>query len=499
MLAACGSSGESFQFAPKFLFGTAIAGFQVDMGCPTLPASLCEDPNSDWFQFVTSPVITGNTAARVKGDHPNLGPGHWELYELDYELASRDLKNNAMRFSFEWSRIFPTATDAATDFQSLRALASPEALAHYHAELAAMKARGLKPFATLNHYTLPTWIHDTVACHQNLNTCTKRGWLDSERTIREIAKFAGFCAKEFGGEVDLWATQNESFTSIAIAGYLFQTEIRSNPPAVSLRVEEAKTVYRALIEAHARMYDAVKANDTIDADGDGVKALVGLVYPMVPFNPKNPANPLDVQAAKDTFYLWNMAFLNGVAAGKFDTNIDGNAVVRDDLKGRMDFIGVNYYGSARVEGLSGPAFPQLSPLTTFNPLTFESGLSDPKGLYDMIMTVKREFGLPVIISENGIVDPNDDGTAPEFIVRHLQWVWRAIADGADVRGYFYWTLMDNYEWHLGVDFRMGLFAVDNRNPRKPRTARKAVEVYRRIAEAKKIPDDLLKKYPEPKK
>jgi beta-glucosidase/6-phospho-beta-glucosidase/beta-galactosidase len=493
-LAACSSSAD-LVFPRGFLFGTAVAGFQVDMGCPTLPASVCDDPSSDWYRFVTSPEIVGDRSALVKGDPPSRGPGFWELYPQDLDRAASELKNNAFRMSLEWSRIFPRATDGVEGYDALRALASADALAGYHSIFAALRARGLKPLVTLNHYTLPTWIHDTVGCHQDLATCSPRGWLDEERTVREIAKYAGFAAREFGGEVDLWATLNEAFTSIAIAGYLIQTPIRSNPPAVRLRFEEAKAVYRALVLAHARMYDAVKANDRSDADGDGVAARVGFVHPMVPMAPKDPAKPLDVRAAENVHYLWNLAFLNAVAKGDFDANLDRNVVNRPDLAGRMDFVGINYYLRAKLEGWEAPAFPQLSPLTTFNPLTFEADEIYPKGIYEMISVVKG-MGLPIYITENGVQDPDDDGTGPEFLVRHLTWVSRAIRDGADVRGYFVWTLMDNYEWHLGTDFRMGLYAVDNDDVQKTRRARRAVAVYRAIAEARRIPSDLAAMYRE---
>src|SRR5262245_45090891 len=155
LLWGCGSSGEDLSFSRGFLFGTAVAGFQVDMGCPTLPASACEDPNSDWYQFITSPVTNGV----LSGDPASAGPGEWELYASDLDLVSQGLGGNAFRMSFEWSRIFPTATDAAEGYDALKALANPDALAHYHAMLAAVRARGLKPLVTLNHYTLPTWIH----------------------------------------------------------------------------------------------------------------------------------------------------------------------------------------------------------------------------------------------------------------------------------------------------------------------------------------------------
>src|SRR5581483_360536 len=144
---------------------------------------------------------------------------------------------------------------------AIKAAASSDALAFYHGVFSAMKARGLTPLVTLNHYTLPSWIHDAYGCHVDLDKCTKRGWLDHDTILHEIAKYAGFAAREFGGEVDLWATLNEPFTAVVVAGFLLPSESRTNPPGVMLRIPEAKAAAVAMIEAHARMYDAVKAND----------------------------------------------------------------------------------------------------------------------------------------------------------------------------------------------------------------------------------------------
>jgi beta-glucosidase len=112
----------------------------------------------------------------------------------------------------------------------------------------------------------------------------------------------------------------------------------------------------------------------------------------------------------------------------------------------------------------------------------------------MATLVKREFNLPVIITENGTPDPNDDGTAPSFLVRHLQWLNRAMADGVDVRGYFYWSLMDNYEWNHGMDMRFGMYAVDEKDPAKTRKPRKTVATFAAITTAGEIPSDLIKQY-----
>lgn len=504
-LAACGAEDppaapaepEELTFPEGFLFGSAIAGFQADMGCPTLPADACEDRNSDWYQFVTSPETVQSGGAHLSGQPPSVGPGHWELYEQDYDLVKDELGHNAIRFSIEWSRVFPTATDGIEGHEALLAVADPEALAHYRAELAALKARGITPLVTLNHYTLPSWIHDGVGCHVSFADCAPRGWVDRARTVTEIAKYAGFVARELGADIDLWATLNEPF-AVVLPGYLMPSGERSNPPAVTLQHEAARTVMVALIEAHARMYDAVKAGDTGDADGDGQPAVVGLVYNMAPVKPADPQNQLDVQAAENVFYLYNLAFLNATVKGDLDEDLDGQAVHRDDLAGRMDYLGINYYTRSTVEGTADPFIPELSPLSTFNPFSLVLWEDYPRGLYEMVKLVHEDFGVPSIITENGAQDPDDDGTGPSYLVRHLTWASRAARDGFDLRGYFYWTLMDNYEWNHGMDIRMGLYAVDKDDPQKARVPRQAVPAYAAIARAGAIPADLSAKYPAPR-
>lgn len=493
ILSACGDPPDAF---PKdFKFGTAIAGFQVDMGCPTLPAEECEDRNSDWYVWITDPSLQADENTHLSGHPPSAGPGHYELYEEDFRRAKEELSNNSLRFSIEWSRIFPTATDSIEGYDALKQHANPKALAHYHKQLAALKKLGLRPLVTLNHYTLPTWIHDAVGCHQNLDTCTNKGWVDRDRTIREISKYAGFIAREFGGEVDTWATLNEPM-AVVLPGYIYPSSERTNPPGVMLKSEAARTVMNALIEAHARMYDAVKANDTVDADGDGATSEVGIVYAMVPIKAKDAEKQLDQIAARNIFYLYNTAFLNAVIKGDFDERLDRKVVHREDLAGRMDYLGINYYTRVTVEGTESASFPELSPLTNFNPLSVSPWENYPRGLYEMAM-VAKDYGLPAIVTENGTFDPNNPSGGQDFLIPHLIWLQRAIRDGADVRGYHYWTLIDNYEWNHGMNIRMGLFAVDKDDAQKKRTIRELGKAYQRIAQERRVPDDLQKAYPAP--
>ncbi len=495
-LVACSNTPSPRPFPDGFLIGASTAGFQVDMGCPTLPASECTDANSDWYQFVTSPDTQAITRTYLSGEDPAVvGPGHWELYEHDFDLAQAD-GHTAFRMSLEWSRIFPTSTAGVDGYDALRAMADQTALDHYHAVFAALHARGITPYVTVNHYTLPTWIHDGRGCTVDFDTCTARGWADPDTTIPEIAKYAGFVAQEFGAEVDWWATENEPF-AIVLPGYVLQTAARTNPPALSLRSDLAKTVFVALIEGHARMYDAIHAADTMDADGDGVAADVGLVYAMAPVAPLHPSRQQDVDAAKNVFYLWNMAFLNGVVGGVLDDNLDGTGEMRADLTGRMDHLGINYYVRIGVSGASQPALPDLSPLTTFNPLTIQQDEIYPRGIYELVTLIHQRFGVPVVITENdGQAIPRGDiEFEQKTMVETLQWLLRAVDEGVDVRGYMYWSLMDNYEWNHGTTLPYGLYQVDPHDPQKTRVPRPTAALYARIATAHAIPADLLERYP----
>jgi beta-glucosidase/6-phospho-beta-glucosidase/beta-galactosidase len=483
-------------FPAGFLWGTAVAGFQVEAGCPTVAPEVCEDRRSDWYQFVTSPEMRAKPALHLSGQDMSAAPGFFETYAADVARAREQLGNNAFRLSVEWSRLFPEDTRGVTGFDALKAVASVEGVAYYHRVLDAVRAAGLKPLVTVHHYTIPVWLHDGVACHRDLATCPQRGWLQ-EGFVEEIAKYSGFVAREYGAKVDMWATQNEPL-AVVLAGYLSPSPTRTNPPAVSFRYAEAKAVHASMQVAHARQYDAIKAADTVDADGDGTASSVGLVFNLSPAFPKDPGNPLDQQAAEDVDFLFNRAFLDGVVKGDFDPDLDGVPEHREDMAHRMDWLGINYYTRIVVEGTADgqAAFPDYSPLSAFNPVTLQQGADYARGIYDVLM-VGKGYNVPLYVTENGKDDTLDDGAGSRFLVEHLTWVARAVRDGADVRGYFWWTLVDNYEWNHGMDIRMGLYAVSKDDPQKTRVARQTVPRYQAIAAGNAVPRALLDAYPVP--
>jgi beta-glucosidase/6-phospho-beta-glucosidase/beta-galactosidase len=499
------STPGSGSFPKGFAFGTAIAGFQVDMGCPTLPAAQCEDRASDWYQWITTRRITNNPILFMSKDAPSKGPGFYETYEHDLDIAAGqaqgELGGNALRLSIEWSRIFPKPTFGVDGHASLAAIASNDGVAYYHRIFAAMKKRGLRPFVTVNHYTLPVWIHDGALCNESLDQCIANhtaGWADPDRSriVTEIAKYAAFVAEEYGGEVDEWATLNEPFSAVVVSGYLAATPDRSSPPGLSgpwMKIDAAKTAAAAMVEAHARIYDAIKMHDTVDADGDGKKADVGIVYSYAKVTPKT-GNAADARVTNDAQYFFHDMFMDGIVQGRLDEHWDqgpGKAPVRADLANRCDFIGVNYYFSfqAQNDPLSG-LLKLASPFVTFN---FAAGFDkdDPDGIYDVLMRVSQRYGKPVFVTETGTTQ-DDPSRAAAWMVRTLRETRHAIRDGADVRGYFAWSLMDNYEWNHGVNMKFGLYAVDPIT--KSRTIRESGAAFAAMSKARDVPAALDARY-----
>ena len=384
---------------------------------------------------------------------------------------------------------------------SLKTVASAAGLAFYHRLFAAMKKRGLKPFVTVSHYSLPLWIHDGNLCNQSLAQCIaagKGGWADPNRAriVNEIAKYAAFLGEEFGGEVDSWATLNEPFSAVVVAGYLAATPARSNPPGLSgpwMSISGAKTAASAMVEAHARIYDALKAFDTKDADGDGKKAEVGIVYAFSEITPKT-ASADDKKAADNAHYFFEDMFMDGIVQGRLDENWDqgpGKASIRADLANRVDFIGVNYYFGFKATKNPLPVpLSFVSPFVTFDMLQpFDE--EHPQGIYSVLMGLAKKYGKPLYVTETG-TPQDDEPRGAAWMVRTVAETRHAIRDGADVRGFFAWSLMDNYEWNHGMGMRFGLFAVEPTT--KARAMRDAGVVFAAMSKARDVPADLEAKY-----
>jgi beta-galactosidase len=479
-------------FPRSFLWGPAISAFQTEAGGRPAHA----DRRSDWW--VWSHDAQNIAAERVSGDRVERGPGHWRLFRRDARLAQRRLGSNAFRLSIDWSRVFPRSTARATTPRQLDKLADRAAARHYAVELAALRRRGMTPVVTLNHFTLPSWLHDPIAVREAFEgvgpddpppAVGRGGWL-SRSTVREFGKFAAWAAWRYRRLVRLWVTVNEPMV-VAVNGYVNVPGAFAGwfPPGVFSFTGAVRTV-RNLVRANAAAYDAIHRHDP--------RARVGPVHNMVAFTPADPSSASDRRGARHADYIFNRLYLNAVIRGLDDRDVDGvidPGERRAGLRGRADFVGLNYYFRSRVRGLAAPASTTI-PLFDFVPTTSYAHPENPgappcpttctdfgweiypKG-FRMVLRIAGGYGKPVYVTENGLADADDDQRA-RYLVDHLSQLRAAMRAGeADVKGYFAWSLVDNFEWAAGYYPRFGFFSYDRRT--LARHERPSARVFRRIA------------------
>jgi beta-galactosidase len=476
------------------------------------------DPNTDWFVWVHDTTNIRN--GLVSGDLPENSIDYWSLYKRDHEIA-KNLGLNAFRIGIEWSRIFPKSTnkvkvgvERASDgniskievdnkaIEELDRMANKEALNHYRDVINDLKVKSFRVFVCLNHFTLPLWIHNPITVRDTKLSKGPRGWFD-EATIVEFTKYAAYIAWKIGDIVDNWITFNEPMV-IPEAGYLSPES--GFPPGLN-NFKASKKVARNMVIAHVRACDAIKKLDTIKADEDSVNAAnVGLIQDVIPTKPLDEKNELDVKAASFIDSMHNHFFPQSISHGRLDENFSGANERREMkayLKNRLDWLGVNYYTRPVVKGRRSilarifagmPVIPEMVKnygfLCTPNSKSAEGMLTSdfgwevfPEGILEALKAMER-YERPLIITENGIADARDD-LRPKFIVDHLQTLDRALnEEKIDVRGYFHWSLTDNYEWAKGFTMKFGLCAV---NPdSKKRMKRKSADIYKKIIENREV-------------
>ena len=482
------------EFPEDFLWGTATASFQIEMGLGE-PST-----ESDWWVWIhdRENIKRGNAS----GFYPEDGPGFWELYKEDLSRARIQLGNNAIRLSVDWPRIFPTPTlnvkvDVTTDecgnivgvqvdeeaIQKLGYIAREDVVERYRDILAEAGHLGLEVFLTLYHWPLPIWLHDPLECRDNVEASKRRGWLD-QKTIVEFAKYAAYAAYSFGDLVDLYGTINEA-PIISKYGYLHETV--HFPPGLN-DLELFLQVYKNLAIAHQVGYQQVKAWDKESVTDLG-PATVGVVTVLEQYDPADPNNVKDVAAADFNSYLWNEWSLNAIVNGDFDMNLNRKIDPEEHLIQTIhgcDFIGVDYYLRETVRHSEKLGDPRLDfEFIQSKGLTSDMGWEIyPQGLRNVLTWAHKKYRLPMYITENGVADV-EDKLRVKYLVSHLEQVHAAIVeDFVPVKGYFYWSLTDNFSWFSGYKPKFGLFSVDMET--KERRATKAVSVYKEIASTNRL-------------
>ena len=357
--------------------------------------------NSDWWEYENNKKPN----QKYPLEPSNEACDSWNRFEEDFDLC-KELNSGAVRISIEWAKIEPREGEF-----------DQEVLNHYKKVLEAARNRGLKTFVTLHHFTTPLWLSD-------------RGLWEYWGTPNLFARYAEKCAQELGDLVDSFITINEP-QIYTLVGYIIGNWV----PGRNKSYLKSFFVQFNFIRAHRKAYDAIKSVKP--------KMDVGIVKQITFFETREGESiSIDRLACKILNFMSRDLFLLF-------------------LKDKLDFIGLNYYFTAR-----------LIKLRFKNPEDYVSDLGwwiNPGGIGGVLTRLYKDFGLPIYITENGLADAWDK-YRKQFIRDHLLSVHSAIRDGADVRGYFHWSLLDNYEWHEGYWPKFGLVEIDRENnlERKPR-------------------------------
>ncbi len=486
-----GPNGEG-----SFTIGVSTAAAQIEESVPEL----------DWYLF-TQPEPQGvGSGSEFVGEAIR---GYSRA--MDDVILIEEMNLDAYRVNPNWSRIEP-ARDAIDSAE----------LEFYDGVIDALVAGGIKPHITVHHFSSPVWVDNPLRreeCEPGAEALSDEdlcGWAHeagAEEIIAEIAEYAGLLAAEYGDRVDEWGTLNEPVNyMLASYGADFFPPGRSN--ILGLTSDEGVTALLNTVEgyirAHVAMYDAIKANDTVDADGDGEAALVGFALNVIDWVPARDGarseRANDITAAANMRYIYNVLFADSVINGSYDTNVDraiDPSEERPDWAGKIDWLGVQYYfqagvlADAPVEiGLVGglPCFagvviPGVEPCIAVEDETkcipAMQYAYHEAGIYDIL----KEFAalwpdMPLTVTESGIATTVGRRRA-EHITRSLEQIWQARSEGADIRGYYHWSLTDNFEWAEGFEPRFGLYSVDIGGT-YDRTATEGATTLGTIAEGREI-------------
>jgi beta-glucosidase len=395
-------SQPDIRFPSNFVWGTATSAHQVDGG----------NTNNNWWEW-TQRVGSTTLDAGIACDH-------WNRFDDDFTILQM-LNQNAYRFSMEWSRIMPTC-----------GVVSDEVIDHYHRVIAALRERSIEPFVTLHHFTEPLWF-------------TKLGGIKHKPNVKFFKEYIDVVAREFSDEITFWNTINEPNLRAA-CGY-FQG---IHPPGEK-GIRNYIKALRNLLCMHAEAYQILKQHAQHN--------VVGLVKNITVIEPYRPRSRIDVVFSRLVDYLANGVTLRALTTGKIPFSY-----MREypGLKDSSDFIGLNYYTQAYCS-LTLPKHIQahknvVDPAKLCTSLGWEAY---PEGLLVALKRVWKELHIPIYITENGI-GTEDDTWRQEYIAQHLRQVYEAIRQGIPVKGYFHWSLFDNFEWAEGYSSRFGLVACDRR-------------------------------------
>ena len=403
-------------FPSDFLWGAATSSHQVEG----------QNRWNDWWESEQKgrlPYKSGNACR------------HWVLYEQDFDLA-RSWGHNAHRFSIEWSRIEPARGEWKTDV-----------IAHYRKVIRGLKKRAIEPLVTLNHFTIPSWLSHAG------------GWLNP-RSVEFYTSYVEFVMDHLGQEVRYWLTLNEPTV------YVMQCYINGIwPPFYKLAWVRAIKAFINLSRAHIAAYDLMHRYRK--------DIMVSFAHNAPVILPHDPSRLRDRVASFMRDQIMNQAFFRLIGAWNNTSQ---------QLSGHLDFVALNYYTRVIIRstgcGIAG-ILGRVTPHCRGGVRGSESVMGweiYPAGLGKVLKRFAK-LGLPLLVTENGVAT-DDESQRIRFLRAHVEKMAEAVEQGIDVRGYFYWSLIDNYEWEWGTQPHFGLAAVDYKS--QQRRPRPCMEIFKRI-------------------
>ncbi|MEI6414755.1 MAG: GH1 family beta-glucosidase [Pseudomonadota bacterium] len=418
-------------FPKDFQWGAATSAFQVE-GSPRADGA----GENIWERFCREPGRIFN------GDTAEVACDHYRRFSEDIAWM-RKIGLTAYRFSIAWARVMPNGTGRINQ----------KGLDFYRRLVDELREAGIEPFATLYHWDLPAVLQD-------------RGGWPAPDAPQWFAEYASAVFRALDGPVRYWMTLNEPWV-VVDAGYLHGVHApgRRSP-------REAALAAHHLLRAHA---------DAVAVYRQEGRHQIGLVVNLEPQYPASET-PADQAAARRAHAYLNRWFLDPVFLGRYPSAFPamfGDAwpdFSPEDLasfRNPGDFLGINYYSCGRMRDAPGTLPPQAHPVKprdrAYTAMDWEIY---PQGLTDTLIWVKRRYGdIPIYITENGaafeepdqVTDTLMDTARMDYLRAHLCALRVALAQGVDIRGYFAWSLFDNFEWGLGFSKRFGLIHVDRRH------------------------------------
>ena len=414
-----------YDFPEGFLFGAATAAYQIE-GAKFGGCGPCH-----WDTFAATP---GNV---VRGEDGAVACDHFHRWPQDLDLLQK-AQMDAYRFSTSWARVMPDGVKI-----------NPEGLDFYDKLVDGMLARGLKPFQTLYHWELPSALADNG------------GWSNRDTAFR-FADFAAVITRRLGDRVEAVATINEPWCVSWLSHFW-----GIHAPGMRDIRATARSMHHILL-AHGLAVERMR--------GMGQKNL-GIV---LNFDHTEAASDSaeDQAAAKTWDAIMNRWFIEGITKKSYPAEALAGLSShlpsgwQDDMAligQKLDWLGVNYYTRHTTGHAPGTPWPSLRDVPGDLPKTQMGWEIYPAGLQDFLTRMAKDYvgDLPIYVTENGMANADviEDGAVndeirEEYLFAHLAATKAAIAEGANVKGFFYWSLLDNYEWAEGYEKRFGLVHVD---------------------------------------